>query len=125
MGKKRLTDEAIIAALIEKGSIKAAAASLECAPRTLYERMKATEFKTLYAQAKADIIKSATAKLQGNICGAIDTLVTIMQDPQAGNQTRVNCAVSILQYGARYTEAIDIIERLEALEENQEARGRL
>lgn len=125
MEKKRLTDEAIIAALIEKGSIKAAAASLECTPRTLYERMKTPEFKTLYAQAKADIIKSATAKLQGNACGAIDTLVTIMQDSQAGNQTRVNCAVAILQYAARYTEAMDIIERLEALEEAQEARGKL
>ena len=119
MERKRLTNEEIIAALIERGSIKAAAAILECSTRTLYERMKASDFKEQYAQAKAEIIKTATAKLQGHLCGAIDTLVAIMNDSQAGNQTRVNCAVAILQYGARFTEATDILDRLEAVEQAQ------
>ena len=117
--KKRLTDESIIAALIAEGSIKGAAASLHCTTRTLYERMKKPEFKDLYAQAKAEILKTATAKLQGNLCGAIDTLTEIMQDPEAAKQTRVNSAVSILQYAARFTETTDILERLEAIEEAQ------
>ena len=119
MARKRLTDEEIIAALIAKGSIKGAAASLKCTTRTLYERMKKPEFKELYAQAKADILKTATAKLQGNLCGAIDTLTEIMTDKEAPKQTRANCAVSVLQYGAKFTEATDIIERLEAIEEAQ------
>lgn len=117
--KKRLTDEAIIAALIAEGSIKGAAASLHCTTRTLYERMKKPEFKDLYAQAKADILKTATAKLQGNLCGAIDTLTEIMKDEEAPKQTRVNSAVSVLQYAARFTETTDILERLEAIEEAQ------
>ena len=119
MDKKRLTNEEIIAALIERGSIKAAAAILECSTRTLYERMKAPDFKEQYTQAKAEIIKTATAKLQGHLCGAIDTLVSVMNDSQAGNQTRVNAATAILQYGARFTEATDILERLEAVEQMQ------
>ena len=125
MARKRLTDEAIVSALIECGSIKGAAASLQCTARTLYERMKKPEFKKIYAQAKADILKTATAKLQGNLCGAIDTLSEIMQDPEAAKQTRVNSAVSILQYGARFTEATDIIERLEAIEEAQKLQNNL
>ncbi len=119
MARKRLTDEAIIAALIAKGSIKGAAASLKCTTRTLYERMKKPEFKELYAQAKGEILKAATAKLQGNLCGAIDTLADIMKDEEAAKQTRVNSAVSILQYAARFTETTDILERLEAIEEAQ------
>ena len=119
MARKRLADEEIIAALIAQGSIKGAAASLHCTTRTLYERMKKPEFKQLYSQAKGEILKAATAKLQGNLCGAIDTLNEIMTDPEAPKQTRANCAVSILQYGAKYTEATDIIERLEAIEETQ------
>ena len=117
--KKRLTDEEIIAALIASGSIKGAAASLKCTTRTLYERMKKPEFKELYAQAKGEILKAATAKLQGNLCGAIDTLAEIMTDEEAAKQTRVNSAVSILQYAARFTETTDILERLEAIEEAQ------
>lgn len=125
MTKKRLTDEEIITALITEGSIKGAAASLKCTVRTLYDRMKKAEFKKLYAQAKADILKAATAKLQGNLCGAIDTLADIMKDPETAKQTRANCAVSILQYGAKFTETTDILERLEAIEEAQELTNNL
>ena len=116
---KRLTDEEIIAALIAQGSIKGAAACLQCTTRTLYDRMKKPEFKQLYTQAKAEIIKTATAKLQGQICGAIDTLAEIMTDTETARQTRVNCAVAILQNAARFTETTDIIERLEAIEDAQ------
>lgn len=119
--KKRNTDEAIISALIENGSIKAAADRLGCTVRTIYERMKKPGFKDLYAQAKAEILKTATAKLQGNLTGAIDTLAAIMKDEETAKQTRANCAVAILQYAAKFTETTDIIERLEALEDAQEA----
>ena len=119
MARKRLQDEEIITALIAEGSIKGAAASLKCTARTLYDRMKSPEFKDLYAQAKADILKTVTAKLQGKLCEAVDTLTEIMTDEEAAKQTRANCAVSILQYGARFTETTDILERLEAIEEAQ------
>lgn len=125
MDRKHLQDEEIISALIAEGSIKGAAASLGCATRTLYERMKKPEFKELYAQAKGELLKTATAKLQGNLCGAIDTLTEIMTDKAAPKQTRANCAVSVLQYGVRFTEATDIIERLEAIEEAQAISGNL
>ena len=125
MARKRLTDEAIIAALVSEGSIKGAAASLECTSRTLYARMKRPEFRALYAQAKADILKTATAKLQGNLCGAIDTLAAIMTDEEAAKQTRVNSAVSILQYAARFTETTDVVDRLEAIEKAQEMANNL
>lgn len=125
MSKKRLQDEAIISALISEGSIKCASELLECSTRTLYERMKKPQFKELYAQAKADILKTATAKLQGNLCKAIDTLVEVMTDEKTAPQTRVNSAVSILQYAVRFTEATDIIERLEVIEKAQEINSGL
>ena len=125
MARKRLEDEAIIAALIAEGSVKGAAASLKCTVRTLYERMKKPEFKELYTQAKGEILKQATAKLQGNLCGAIDTLAEIMKDEDTAKQTRVNSAVSILQYAARFTETTDILERLEAIEEAQALNNNL
>lgn len=117
--RKRLTDEIIISEIIAQGSIQAAAASLQCAVKTLYARMKKPDFKELYAQAKGEILKTATAKLQGNLCGAIDTLSEIMTDEEAPKQTRVNAAVSVLQYAARFTETTDIMERLEAIEDAQ------
>lgn len=123
MTRKRLQDEDIISALIAEGSIKAAAASLECATRTLYERMKAPSFKELYSRTKADILKTATAKLQGELCGSIKTLCEIRDDTTAPKQTRANCAVSILQYGRQFAETVDILERLEVVEAAQAANN--
>lgn len=125
MTRRRLTNEAIIAALIEHGSIKGAAASLQCTPRTLYDRMKKPEFKELYTQAKADILKTVTAQLQGEFSNSVKTLAKIRDDEEAPKQTRANCATSILQYGARFTEATDILERLEAIEEAQALQNNL
>lgn len=125
MDKKRLSNEEIIAALISCGSIKEAASMLGYTVRTVYERMKAPDFRDQYAQAKGEIVKAAAAKLQGHMCDAVDTLVHIMTDTQAGNQTRVNCATAILQYGARYTEATDILERLEVIEQAQAVENTL
>ncbi len=118
---KRLSDEEIISALLEQGSIKGAAACLGCTVRTLYQRMKKTRFKELYQSARDEIIRSTTAKLQGYMTGAVDTLADIMKDEEVAKQTRVNSAVSILQYGARFTEVTDVINRLDAIEELQRA----
>lgn len=120
--KKRLTDETIIAALVEAGSIKEAAGKLGCTPRTLYDRMKKPNFREMYNRAKGELMKTATAKLQGAIAGSVDTLIEIRDDKDAAKQTRANCAVAILQYGAKLTETTDIIERLEALEAAQGLR---
>ena len=117
MARKRLEDEVIISAIISEGSVKGAAASLNVSVRTLYERMRKPDFRELYATAKADILKAATAKLQGQLSAAIDTLSSIMKDEDTAKQTRVNSAVSILQYASRYTDQTDIIERIEALEQ--------
>ena len=124
MARKMLEDEEIVAALITEGSIAGAAAVLGCTPRTIYARMKTPAFKELYARTKGEIVKQATAKLQGTLCSAVDTLVEIMKDKETAKQTRVNSAVSLLQYAARYTETTDIIERLEAIESAQAMEGR-
>lgn len=115
----KISDEQIIAALMAKGSIKAAAAFLKCSTRTIYKHMQSAKFKAMYTQAKADLLKGATAKLQNRLSAAVDTLSGIMADKTAAPQTRANCAVSILQYGHRYTETTDILERLDELEQTQ------
>ena len=116
--RKRLTDESIVSSLIACGSIKESAEQLGCTERTIYERKKKADFQKLYSQARAEILKTATAKLQGNMITAIETLEELMRDPETARQTRANCAVSILQYGVRFTEAVDILERIDALEQN-------
>lgn len=115
----KLADEQIIAALIECGSITDTAARLGCNRKTLYARMAKQSFKELYSQFKSDMIRSAAARLQSATNIAIDTLYDVMTDESTAKQTRVYCAVSILQYAMKFTETADIIERLETLEAAQ------
>lgn len=127
MPKKLLSDEEIVAAILAQGSITGAAASLNTQYKYINKRMQTPEFKAIYKKAKADIIRSATAKLQSSISSAIDNIVKIMNDEEIAAQTRVNAATTVLQYAARFTQEIDIIERLEAIEEynRQEEEERL
>ena len=115
----KLADEQIIAALIECGSITDTAARLGCNRKTLYARMAKQQFKELYSQFKSDMIRAAAARLQSATNTAIDTLYDVMTDESTAKQTRVYCAVSVLQYAMKFTETADIIERLEALEAAQ------
>lgn len=115
----KLADEQIIAALIECGSITDTAAKLGCNRKTLYARMAKQQFKELYSQFKSDMIRSAAARLQSATNTAIDTLYDVMTDESVAKQTRVYCAVSVLQYAMKFTETADIIERLETLEAAQ------
>ena len=112
----RLTDEAIAAALIKRGTIRAAAEELQCSPRTLYKRMKAPAFQELYKQAKGELLKAAAAKLSNQIAAAVDVLTEVMNDQEAAAQTRVNAAANVIQYAQKLTTAADFLERLEELE---------
>lgn len=119
----KLSDEQIIAALIECGSITDTAAKLGCNRKTLYARMAKQSFKDLYSQFKSDMIRTAAAKLQKATNTAIDTLYEVMIDESVAKQTRVYCAVSVMQYAIKFTETADIIERLETLEAAQSEMG--
>lgn len=119
MATKKISDEKIVIALITCGSRREAASFLRCSISTLCNRLKDPELQKLYSEAKTELLKEATAKLQNEMKCAVDTLADIMKNPQVASQTRVNAAVSILMYGARFTEQADILERLEKIEEAQ------
>lgn len=115
---KRLCNEAIISALLSEGSIKGAAAILDCKAPTIYARMKQPDFQEQYAQARAELIKAATAKLQSCMASAVDVLAAIMEDEEVPKQTRAYAAINILQISKQFTSQTEIIERLEELEAN-------
>lgn len=117
---KRLPDEVIVAALMGQGSVRAAANQLGVMEDTLYKRMKKSSFKEAYTQAKADCLKTAAAKLQANSNKAVDTLVAVMENDGTAANTRVYCADQLLKHALKYSEAVDIISRLEALEREYE-----
>ena len=113
---KNITNEQIIAELLSSASIREAAKKLGLQERTIYDRMKKPEFKKLYADARADVISHATARLQNCANNAVDCLALVMEDKENSSQVRINAADAILRYCLKFSEKADITDKLEQLE---------
>ena len=77
---KSVSDEQIIAALLNNGTIKAAAAAAGVSERTVYDRMNSGDFQALYKAAKADLIRAAVFNLNNQLQAAVDTVAEVMQN---------------------------------------------
>lgn len=113
---KNITNEQIIAELLSSVSIRAAAKKLDLQEKTIYKRMKQPEFKKLYADARADVISQATARLQNFANQAVSCLALVMSKQEYAPQVRVNAADAILRYCLKFSEKADITDKIEALE---------
>lgn len=113
---KNITNEQIIAELLNSVSIREAAKKLGLQEKTVYSRMKQPDFQKMYAEARAEIITHATARLQNYANSAVNCLALIMEDKENAPQVRVNAADAILRFCLKYSEKEDIADKIEALE---------
>lgn len=107
---KAVSDEQIIAALLNSGTIKAAAAAAGVSERTVYDRMADGEFQALYKAAKADLIRAAVLSLNGKVQAAIDTIADVMNNEQNNPATRLQAAQTILNSAARFAQRLQADE---------------
>lgn len=106
---KKVSDEALLTALMEHGTIKSASAAIGLAPRTIYDRMHEREFRVMYEAARADVLRGAVSSLNGRIEKAVSTIEDIMDDTEAAAAVRLQAAGAILanveKFSGRLTEA--------------------
>lgn len=114
---KTIPDEKIIAVLLTTSTRIEAADNLGISTETLYKRMKKDTFKVKYQKAKDDLISDAIGYLQATMKEAIDTVAEVMRDTDNAPQVRINAADTIMRYAIKLTETVEIVERIEALEE--------
>ena len=119
----KISDEKVLAALLENGSIRKAAAALGCSAGCVRDRLKDEQFKKQYEDAKAAALNEATDNLSIKLTTAVDVLAKVMTDSETAATVRVSAADSVLRHGLRYVEMFDVLKRLEALEAAQKAKG--
>lgn len=100
---KAISDEEIIAALLQHGTIKEAAAAAGTTPRTIYDRMNNINFRAQYAEAKNDILRGAIASLNKKLSAALDTVFDIMTNPDVNPATRLQAAQTIIKTSERFS----------------------
>lgn len=108
--EKAISDEQLIAALLNNGTIKAAAGAVGISERALYDRMSKGEFQALYKAAKADLIRAAVLNLNRQLQAAIDTVVEVMQNPDNNAAVRLQAAQTILNNAGKFAQRLQVDE---------------
>lgn len=106
----KASDEKIIAALLDGGTIKNAAAALDISERTIYDRMTAGNFQELYKSAKADLLRAAVIKINSHLQAAIDTAAEIMTDKDNNPAIRLQAAQTILNSAGKFAQRLQADE---------------
>ncbi len=117
---KKVPNETILAALISCGSIRKAAAALQCSEATIRQRLKNKAFYEQYSNAKQAIVSEACDALSARLTLAADTLCEIIENEETPPTVKVSASDALLRHGLRYIETVNIIRRIEALEEQAE-----
>lgn len=113
MGKEKqaaVSDEQIIAALLNSGTLKVAASAVGISERALYDRMNRGEFQALYKSAKADLIRAAVFNLNNQLQEAINTVSEIMTDKENNPAIRLQAAQTILNNAGKFSQRLQADE---------------
>lgn len=109
--KKNISNEAMISALIQFGTVREAAEAIGCKPKTIYNRMNNDdEFIEDYNSAKKDITRKAVASFNNKINLAIEEIFSIMQDKNVNAAIRLQAAQTILNSGNKFAERLEKME---------------
>ena len=101
------TNEEIIAALLDAGSIAEAAQKLGISVKTIYERRRDSDFRLAYQDAKNEIIRGAVYKINRSLSDAVDTVTEIMNDTNVNPQTRLQAAQTLISNSTKITERLE------------------
>lgn len=106
-----ISNEEIIAALIQHGTIKAAAHAIGTTSRTLYGRMSQPEFRAEYMEAKNDLLRQAVCGFNSKLSAAVETIAEIMTDKEVKPAVRLQAAQTIINSLERFTQRLTADER--------------
>ena len=113
---RAISNEEIIAALLQHGTVREAAEAAGTTPRTIYDRMKDREFRADYMEAKNDIIRKAVFSINERLSEAIDAVSDIMNDADTNPAVRLQAAQTIINNAAKFAERLTKDERQSRLE---------
>ena len=106
-----VSDEQIIAAILQTGSTAQAAEALGITAKTIYTRRTTDAFKALWYAAKADILRGATMNVNRTVARAVDTIAEIMDDKAANPAVRLQAAGMILKNASELQRSLTGLEQ--------------
>lgn len=108
---KAISNEQIIAALLQNGTVKAAAETIGTTPRTIYDRFNDATFRSEYMEAKNDIVRKAVFRINESLGAAVDAVTKIMNDESVNPAVRLQAGQTIMNNAAKFAERLNEDEK--------------
>jgi len=115
MGKSRKADS-ILQALLSHRTIREAAQAARVSERVIYDYLNDPAFEARYKAARDDVIRGVSNHLREQMNAAVDVVVDIMGDNENRPIDRLAAAKAVLEFGEKYIESSDVLERINKLE---------
>lgn len=114
--------EQAIAALLIQPTIKAAAEVVEVSESTIFRWLQNQQFMEQYREARREVVRQATARLQRMAADFVNTLHEVATNREAPASSRVSAARIGLELTYRGLELEDLEERVEELENRMQRK---
>ena len=110
MAEKRaqaVSNEEIIAAIMQHGTIEGAARAAGISRKTIYARMyRDREFKALYSAAKMEVLRNALHVVNSGLSEAFETALKIMRDKETNPAVRPWAAQFVIYSASKFSNRI-------------------
>ncbi|MBX9678680.1 MAG: hypothetical protein K2X38_07935 [Gemmataceae bacterium] len=120
MSENQSKDEILLQALLCGASIDAAAKKAGMSRSAGYRRLANPKFAKQYREAKAELVKRATAILSAGSLEACKSLLELT-GPKNPPATRLGAARSVIELAAKLREQTEMEERMASLEQRLDA----
>lgn len=109
--------ERALSALLSERTIQGASETSGVPYRTITRWMQQEAFSREYRARLDALVNDAASSLKKSLTGAVEVLREIAENAEAPPNARISAARTLLDSGLRYIETLDIIQRLEAVED--------
>lgn len=113
----RVTDNQLISALLSSATIKQASDEVGLSEQAVYSRLRKVDFRTKLQNARNDQFQVISSKLEDANFKALNALVGILDDSEVSAGIKVRASQTLLDLSLKNREQIDVISRIENLEE--------
>lgn len=113
---KEKTRDRIITGLLANTSVRATSQATGISESTIYRYLKDEGFRKEYEDRRREMMIENCHMLQANMGNAINELIDIINDSKTAPQIRLNAIDTLMRHAYKQTELVDILTRLEALE---------
>ena len=114
--------ENAILALIAQTTVAKAAEACGVPERTLYNWLDDPHFDRAHRRARKLAFRQAIALSQRYAAMAVQTLAKVASDPNVPAAAKVSASTALLKFSRESIELDDVVERVEALEQDMKER---